>query len=228
MRAEAVAGVILATTVEDNPGVRRLADNGIPVVAIDRQLTDPGIDSVMVDSVQGTIEALSYLIELGHQYIGFIGGPLTITTMRERRDGYLLAHQHHDLPVSPHLMQFNSPRQSGGYACALELLQQQPLMTAIFASNNLMAMGALKAIQERGLCIPGDISVISFSDMPWGSLLQPSLTVIAQPDYELGQKAAELMVERLEHPDKPVSHLQLELKLVVRASTGRPGLKRAA
>jgi DNA-binding LacI/PurR family transcriptional regulator len=222
MRAEAVAGVILATTVEDNPGVRQLTDNGIPVVAIDRQLTDLGIDSVMVDSIQGTVEGLSYLIELGHQCIGFIGGPLTITTMRERRDGYVLAHRQHGLPVLPHLMRFDSPRQAGGYACALELLRQQPMMTAMFASNNLMAMGALKAIHERGLRIPEDISVISFSDMPWGSLLQPSLTVIAQPDYELGQKAAELMVERLEHPDKPVSHLQLELKLIVRASTGRP------
>jgi DNA-binding LacI/PurR family transcriptional regulator len=223
MRAEAVAGVILATTVEDNPGVRQLTDNGIPVVAIDRQLTDPGIDSVMVDSVQGTVEALSYLIELGHQRIGFICGPLTITTMRERRDGYVLAHRRHGLPVLPQLMQFDSPKQAGGYACALELLRQQPMMTAIFASNNLMAMGALKAVQERGLRIPEDISVVCFSDMPWGALLQPPLTVISQPDYELGQKAAELMVERLEHPDKPVAHLQLDLKLIVRASTGRPG-----
>ena len=224
MRAEAVAGVILATTVEDNPGVRQLVSNAIPVVAIDRQLTDPTIDSVMVDSVQGTVEAMSYLIELGHRRIGFIGGSLTITTMRERRDGYLLAHQRHGLPVSPQLMQFGAPKQTGGYACALELLRQQPMMTAVFASNNLMAMGALKAILERGLRIPEDISVVSFSDMPWGSLLQPSLTVISQPDYELGQKAAELLVERLRRPDKPVSHLQLDLKLIVRASTGRPGV----
>ena len=222
MRAEAVAGVILATTVEDNPGVRNLTDNGIPVVAMDRQLTDQSIDSVLVDSVQGTIEAISHLINLGHRRIGFIGGPVTITTMRERRDGYLLAHQQHGLPVSPELMRFDSPKQAGGYASALELLQQEPAITALFAGNNLIATGALKAIHERGLRIPQDISVVSFSDMPWAPLLQPPLTVISQPDYELGQKAAELLVERLEHPDKAVSHLQLSLKFVVRASTGRP------
>ena len=222
MRAEAVAGVILATTTEDNPGVRRLIDGSIPVVAIDRQLNDPGIDTVLVDSVQGTVEAISHLVELGHRRIGFICGPVTITTMRERRDGYLLAHQKHGLTVSPELMRFGDPKQAGGYACAQALLQLQSPPTAIFASNNVIALGALHVIRERGLRIPEDISMVCFSDTQWAPLLQPPLTVIAQPDYELGQKAAELLLERLEKPDKPVSHLQLDLKLIVRGSSGRP------
>jgi len=222
MRAEAVAGVILATTVEDNPGVRQLMDNGIPVVAMDRQLTDPNIDSVLVDSVQGTVDLMSHLIELGHRRIGFIGGPVTITTMRERRDGYLLAHQKHGLTVSPELMRFGNPKQAGGYACAQELLQLQLPPTAIFASNNMITLGALRAIQERGLRIPENISIGCFSDMPWSALLNPPLTAIAQPDYELGQKAAELLLERFKQPDKPPSRVQLQLQLIVRASTGRP------
>jgi len=85
-----------------------------------------------------------------------------------------------------------------------------------------MALGALHAIHERGLGVPQDISIISFSDMPWASLLQPPLTVLAQPDYELGQKAAELLLERLDKPDKPVAGLQLGLQMIVRASTGPP------
>jgi len=227
MRAEAVAGVILATTVEENPGVHQLLEGGIPVVALDRRLNDPGIDSVLVDSVQGSVDLMSHLIELGHRRIGFIGGPATITTMRERRDGYLLAHRKHGLTVSSELMRFGSPQQAGGYKCAQELLHLQLPPTAIFASNNLVTLGALYAIQERGLRIPDDISIVCFSDMPWFALLQPPLTVISQPDYELGQKAAELLVERFEHPDKPVSHLQLSLKLIVRASTGRPAQQAA-
>lgn len=222
MRAEAVAGVILATTVEDNPNVGQFVENGIPVVAIDRHLNDPRIDSVMVDSVQGTLEAMSHLIDLRHRRIGLICGPLTITTMRERRDGYLLAHQQHDLLVSPELIQFGGLNQAGGYACAQKLLQLLLSPTALFAANNLMTLGALHAIQEHGMRVPQDISVVSFSDMPWASLLQPPLTVIAQPDYELGQKAAELLLERLDKPDKPVSHLQLSLQMIVRASTGPP------
>jgi len=222
MRAEAVAGVILATTLEENPEVRRLVEGGIPVVAMDRRLSDPGIDSVLVDSVQGTLDLMAHLIDLGHRRIGFIGGPTTITTMRERRDGYVLAHQQRGLAVSLELMRFANPKQAGGYACAQELLQLQTPPTAILAGNNLMTMGALVALRERGWRIPEDISLVCFSDMPWFGLLQPPLTVIYQPDYELGQRAAELLVERLEQPNKPVSHLQLNLKLIVRASTGRP------
>ncbi len=222
MRAEAVAGVILATTVEENPSVRQLVQAGIPVVAIDRRLNDPGIDSVLVDSVQGAVDLMSHLIELGHRRIGFIGGPLTITTMRERYDGYLLAHQKYGMPVSPELMRLGAPKQPGGYACAVELLRLQPPITALFGANNMLTLGALAAIQERGLRVPQDISVVCFSDFPWAPLLQPPLTVIVQPDYELGQKAAELLLERFQQPDRPASHLELGLKMVVRASTGRP------
>ena len=222
MRAEAVAGVILAATVEDNPNVDQFVENGIPVVAIDRHLNDPRIDSVMVDSVQGTLEAMSHLIDLGHRRIGLICGPETITTMRERHAGYILAHQQHGLSLSPELMRFGSLNQAGGYACAQELLQLPSPPTALFAANNLMALGALHAIHERGLGVPQDISIISFSDMPWAALLQPPLTVIAQPDYELGQKAAELLLERLDKPDKLVSGLQLGLQMIIRASTGPP------
>jgi DNA-binding LacI/PurR family transcriptional regulator len=165
---------------------------------------------------------MSHLIELGHRRIGFISGPVTITTMAERRDGYLSAHKRHDLIVSPELMRFGYPRLADGYACAQELLQLSWPPTALFVANNLMALGALQAIQERGLSIPHGISLVSFSDMPWASLLQPPLTAIVQPDYELGQKAAELLLERFAQPDKPVSHVQLSLTLTVRASTGRP------
>ena len=227
MRAEAVAGLILASTVQDNPQVGRFFEDGIPVVAIDRHLNDPRIDSVMVDSLRGTLKAMAHLFELGHRRIGFIGGPVTITTMAERRDGYLAAHQRYGVTASPELMRFGSPRLAGGHACAQELLQLASPPTALFVANNLMALGALQAIQERGLRLPQDISMVSFSDLPWSSLLHAPLTAIAQPDYELGQKAAELLLERLNQPDKPTRHLYLPLKLIVRASTGRPNYQTA-
>ena len=222
MRAEAVAGVILASTVEENEGVRQLIQGGIPVVAIDRRLKDAGVDSVQVDSVQGTVALMAHLIGLGHRRIGFIGGAVTITTMRERREGYLLAHAQQGLAVTADLIRFGPPRAAGGYACAQELLRLDPPPTAIFAANNMLAFGAFRALQERGRRIPQDISLVCFSDLPWFASLQPPLTVISQPDYELGQKAAELLVERLKNPAKPVSHLQLDLQLIIRASTSAP------
>lgn len=222
MRAEAVAGVLLATTLPDDSSARYLLSNGIPVVAIDRDLNDPDVDSVMVDSVHGAVEAVSHLIDLGHRRIGLINGPARIVTLRQRCDGFKLAHERHGLTASPELMRFGSPNQAGGYACTHELLQQHPDITALFSANNLLALGTLAAIQERGLKIPDDISVVCFSDMSWSALLNPPLTAIAQPDYELGQKAAALLLERFDQPDKRVSHVQLDLRLVIRASTGRP------
>jgi LacI family transcriptional regulator len=102
------------------------------------------------------------------------------------------------------------------------LLASQPSLTALFAANNLMTLGALDAIRERGLRIPDQISIVGFDDMPWAALLQPPLTAVAQPTYELGRKAAELLLERLKNPDKPVDRVQFDTTLIVRGSSGKP------
>ena len=85
-----------------------------------------------------------------------------------------------------------------------------------------MTLGALDAIRERGLNIPDDISIVGFDDMPWANLLQPPLTAIAQPTYELGKQAAELLLARLQNPDKPVARVQLDTTLIVRGPSGKP------
>jgi DNA-binding LacI/PurR family transcriptional regulator len=224
MRAEAVAGVILAPTTEESEGVRKLVRGGIPVVVIDRQVKDDSVDSVYVDSVQGTMELMSHLLNLGHRRIGLITGPTTISTMRERHDGYVQALQQQGLPVCPELIQFGPLRASGGYACTQELLRLDLRPTAILAANNQLAFGALRAIQDAKLRIPEDISLVGFSDMPWFVSFRPPLTVLSQPDYELGQRATEMLVDRLNHPDKPATHVRLNVNLLVRASSSAPTL----
>jgi DNA-binding LacI/PurR family transcriptional regulator len=222
MRAEAVAGVIIASASEAQPHIDALLDARIPVVALDRRIKDRRVDSVLVSNVQGAYAAVTHLIERGHRYIGFIGLPLNRTTGRERFEGYQRALRENDLPVSRARIRISDAKQLGGHAAALDLLASQPCLTALFAANNLTTLGALDAIRERGLKIPDDISIVGFDDMPWAPLLQPPLTAIAQPTYELGQKAAELLLERLKDPRKPVSHVQLDTALVVRGSTGAP------
>lgn len=221
MRAEAVAGVILASTSEVNPHVSHLIDHNIPVIAIDRRIKNRRIDSVLVANIQGAFEAVSHLIELGHRRIGFVGLPLTRTTGHERHTGYLRALRAHGLRPSRQLVCIGDAKQQGGYNCTQTLLKSQPPMTALFVANNLMTLGALGAIREGELEIPREISIVGFDDMPWAPLLQPPLTAVAQPTYELGRKAAELLLERLEHPDKPATHVQLKPTLIVRGSTGQ-------
>ena len=222
MRAEEVAGIILASTSESNPRVSDLLDSHIPVIAIDRRIKDRRVDSVLATNTQGACEAVAHLIALGHRCIGFIGLPLTRTTGRERFDGYQRALRENGLTVSRARVRISDAKQQGGHDSALELLASQPCLTALFAANNLMTLGALDAIRERGLKIPDDISIAGFDDMSWAALLQPPLTAVAQPTYELGRQAAELLLERLKSPDKPVEHVQLDTTLIVRGSSGQP------
>ncbi len=222
MRSEEVAGVILASASEANPQVDDLIAHNIPVVAIDRQIDDRPIDSVLAANIDGARAAVSHLIEQGHRRIGFIGLPLTRTPGKERYEGYQRALRDHQLPVSPEYVRIADAKQPGGYASTRDLLTQQAYVTALFVANNLMTLGALDAIRERGLKIPDDISIIGFDDMPWANLLQPPLTAIAQPTYELGRHAAELLLSRLKERNQPVVHEHLETQLIVRGSTRPP------
>ncbi len=222
MRAEAVAGVILASASEAKPHASDLLAQNIPVVAIDRQIKSRRIDSVLAANEQGACDAVTHLINLGHTCIGYVGLPLTRTPGIERLKGYERALREHKLPVVRARIRIANAKQLGGHDSALDLLVQQPCITALFVANNLMTLGALNAIRERGLEIPRDISVVGFDDVPWATLLQPPLTTIAQPTYELGQKAAARLLERLKNPEQPVVHTHLGTTLIVRGSTSAP------
>ncbi len=219
MRAEAVAGVILASTSETNPLAADLFDHDIPVVAIDRRIKDKRVDSVLAANTQGAFEAVSHLIALGHRRIGFVGLQLTRSTGKERYDGYVRALREHGLSVSRQLVRIADAKQQGGYKRTHDLMTERPAITALFVANNLMTLGALDAIHERGMKIPDDISVVGFDDMACATLLEPPLTTVAQPTYELGQRAAELLLERLKQPQKPAVQIELKTSLIVRGST---------
>lgn len=222
MRAEAVAGVIIASTLESNPLISDLRNHKIPVVAVDRRIKNQKIDSVFVANARGAFAAVSHLIELGHRKIGFVGLPWSCVPGKERFEGYQRALREKGLAVSRRLVRIGDAKQPSGYTCTLELLKSQSSMTALFVANNLMTLGALDAIRARGLKIPDQISIVGFDDMPWAPLLQPPLTAVAQPTYELGRKAGELLLERLQNPHKPVANVQLDTTLIVRGSSGKP------
>lgn len=220
MCAEDVAGVIMASTSESNAQVQKLLDRSIPVIAIDRRIRNRQLDSVLVANVAGALEAVGHLLDLGHREIGYIGLPLDRTPGRERYAGYQRALRAHGVKPNRGLVCFGNAKQHGGHECAGKLLKTHPSLTALFVANNLMTLGALTAIQEAGLEIPADVAVVGFDDVPWAPLLRPPLTVVAQPTYELGQKAVELLLDRIKQPDKSVTHVQLNPTLIIRASTG--------
>ena len=219
--SEGVAGIILATTREDAQSYHQLLNSRAAVVGIDRTPENLSMDVVSVTNNRGAFGAVTHLSDLGHTRIGIISGPRQLSTARERLEGYNEALHSRSLLCSEDLIRHSDFRQPGGYKAMQSLLDLPEPPTAVLVANNLMCLGALQAIHERNLIIPDQISIVGFDDMPWATSLQPPLTAVSQPTYELGVAAAQLLMDRLHEPDRPYRHIILETQLMIRASSGR-------
>lgn len=222
MQAEQVSGVLITPTRETGSPARLLLEAGVPVVAVDRQMRDLQVDTVLVDNVEGAFQAVSHLIDAGHTRIGAILAPRVVTTGSQRREGYVQALKAHGLPVDPALIRTGQPRKAVGDRLAGELLDLPERPTALFCGNNLLALGALNAIRERGWRIPEDVALGAFDNLDWAALIDPPLTVVEQPVYELGQTAAELLMKRIQDASRPFQKVELKTRLRVRQSSQRP------
>ena len=222
MAAERAAGVIIATTNENGTALRRARDTGMAIVAIDRHIVDLPTDSVVVDNESAAHDAVTHLVRLAHRRVAIVGGPIDADTARERRRGYERALREAGIAIDPELCCRGDFREMAALAMTRELLDLPDPPTAIFAVNNLTTIGVLGAVRERGLAVPGDISIVGFDDIPTSELLDPPLTVVQQPTYQVGAQAAKLLIRRLREPAAPVQEVVLAASLVVRGSTGRP------
>ena len=229
MKAEDVAGLIIAPVREDSAVLAEIAQSGLPVVVVDRNLSHLGIDTVLADNRMGAFSAIRYLIQLGHERIAIVNGPQYLTSGRERYAGFLQAMEEAGLAVDPDLVQFGDYQLESGYHLTHQLLALPHRPTALFIANNLMTIGALNAIHEVECRIPDDIAVIGFDDLPWAISLNPPLTTVAQPTLEIGMCAAELLLDHIANPDRPARMVVLETQLIVRAScSGAGGQKESA
>jgi len=218
MRDESVDGIILPPINDRDPAVLQMAASGMPMVSVDRSLANSPIDRVEVDNRQGALEAVEHLIGRKHRRIGLITGNLNVSTSRERKAGYVEALTAHEIPLDPALLRVGDNKQASGRALADGLLALADRPTALFVTNNLMAVGAIEAIHHRGLKIPAQVAIIGFDDLPWAEALDPPLTVVRQPAYEVGRGAAELLLRRLENRDAPAAALVLRPRLILRRS----------
>ena len=218
LRSQGVIGLILAPSETDYKNLQNLL-TGIAVVAVDRIPKNLNVDTIVVDNKAGSKRATQHLIALGHERIGFIAGINTVTTGQERLKGYLEAIQESGLRKIGDLIQDGAFHQQGGYDAMNRMLNLRKSPTAVVSANNLMTLGALQAIHDRCIKIPEEIAIIGFDDMAWASSLQPPLTVVAQPTYEIGKQAACLLLDRLDNPDLPARNLVLNTELIIRAST---------
>lgn len=221
MEAERLAGIIITPSGKPSDQLLRMIRRGTPIVSMDRE---PGVrlDTVGVDSEAAAHEGVRHLTSLGHRRIGIVAGPDTIGAAQDRLAGYERAIREAGIPADPSLVRRGDLRVDGGYRAALELLDLDPQPTAVFSINNLTTIGILRATRQRAIQMPADLSLVSFDDIPTGELLDPPLTVIAQPTYQLGSRAAELLLRRIAEPAAPVTEVVLHATLVIRGSTAPP------
>jgi DNA-binding LacI/PurR family transcriptional regulator len=218
MQAERVAGVMISPTHERDTPCQKLIKAGIPMVIIDRKVADLDVDTVVVDNITGAFELVSHLIGDGHSRIGAVLGTPAATTGRERYEGYEQALTAYKLPILPNLVRTGIPKESVGYRLTHELLDLPDPPRALFTGNDLLTTGALKAIHERGLRIPDDIALGAFDELEWMSLVQPPLTVVAQPTYDIGRTAADLLLKRIQGREDPPQTVEFKPNIVVRQS----------
>jgi len=210
----------LLVVLPRNPAdyVGTLTQRNFPFVLIDHQGTGKECPAVGATNWQGAFDATEHLLKLGHRRIGFITGSMDLGCAQDRLAGYRAALRTHHVPYTEELVYEGTFFQPDGFTGALALLDLPEPPTAIFASNDVMAMGAMDAIRQRGLRIPDDIAVLGFDDIPQAELVRPALTTIQQPLEKMGRVATQMLLDLLEAPESKIQRIELPTKLIIRDS----------
>ncbi|WP_397535413.1 LacI family DNA-binding transcriptional regulator [Roseateles sp.] len=194
----------------------------VPAVTVDRLVPGARADRVSVNNLDGASKAVRHLVGLGHRKIGCISGPAEFEVTQERVEGWRRAQEEAGFNADEQLLIESDFSSSGGYEAARQLLSTHPDMTALFASNDLMALGALRAAAEIGIKVPQQLSIVGFDDIELSSYVFPGMTTVGCSIRELGREAGRVLIDRIENPGAPLKDVQLTPRLVLRESTAAP------
>lgn len=220
LRTKQVDGIIFVAAGDRTTSVRNLLRQRFPVLLVDRDLEGIQVDAVMLDNHHGGYLATKHLIELGHRRIGLITGPSNLTPSAQRVTGYCDALSEAALSCENGLIVSGDFHTNSGYYAALQLLDLPNIPTAIFACNDMMAIGVIRAAAERGLNVPNDLAIVGFDDIELASYTIPPLTTVAQPIEDIGQVAVQLLTERIDQADVAARRMVLSGELIVRGTCG--------
>jgi len=217
--SEKVAGLIIAPTIGNKEYLKEIKKN-IPLVTVDRLIPEMDVDSVLVDNENGAYLAVNRLLKLGHKRIGILCGIKGITTTEKRLDGYEKALRENGIPIKSQFIFHGNSKEEGGTKGVRKLMNLENPPSAIFSTNNLMTLGIYEELYRQDIRVPEDIAIVGFDDMSWATALNPPLTAVRQPSFDLGVTAVELLLKRLADPDRPISNVKLRSELIVRQSCG--------
>ncbi len=217
---DAVIGLLAAVLDKETLA---FADTFRPLILINRHLEHPNISSVNIDIERGATLAVTHFIEQGHRAIGMLANSDAPPESIRRVRGYQAVLQQAGLPNPDGWIAHARPSLDGGYAAATELLTTHPDITAIFAYNDLMATGALRACHDLGRAVPNECAIIGFDDIPLASVVTPTLSTVSYDKHALGQQAMRRALAMIEDRTTPFPPLELPLRLVLRESSRPPG-----
>ena len=223
LRRKRVDGLVIATVTLDDPHLLELERFRIPFVLVSRLAEKVEAPFVVVDDRKGGRLAVEHLVNLGHKKIGFIGGPANVHSSLERMQAYREVLAERGLPFRRSWATFASFTQEAGRIVGKTMLSGKDRPTAIFAANDLIALGVMEAAEELRLRIPEDLSLVGFNNIAYAALPRIQLTTVAQPMREMGRIAAEFVVEVLEGKREPRLSLKLEPTLIIRRTTAPIG-----
>lgn len=211
-------GLLLIVPLTPASYITAMQNQKFPYVLIDQ--SDSTGTSYIVDSTnwQGAYDATTYLIKLGHRDIAHITGLMELSSSVERFEGYKSALSDHDIPFREDYVLHGDFYHLAGYEHTKALLDNPKPPTAIFAANDLMAVGVMEAIRHRGLQIPDDISVVGFDDIPQSLITYPQLTTVHQSLEQMGRIAVQLLLEQISNPERPPRRITLATQLIKRES----------
>jgi LacI family transcriptional regulator len=218
-----IDGIVLAPARSTAEPVDLIQKQNVPVVVIDRSVPCAQVDSVRCDSRGGAYQLTRLLLALGHRRIAVLSGPQDVSTGADRVAGYRQALAEAGLDADEDLVYYGEFTQTSGYVMTQQALAARPRPTALFAGNNFIAAGSLRALRDAGLHVPEHITLVSFDDLPPAFVIDPFLTVAAQPAYQMGQQATELLLARLSGLT-PTGYQEIILptEVIVRKSSGPP------
>jgi DNA-binding LacI/PurR family transcriptional regulator len=218
-----VEGILFArpSTEPDDRHLVSLLRGGVPVVTTAYHIPGEPLTVVDVDNVDGGRKATQCLIDGGHRRIGMIAGTPHWKSVTDRTQGFKLAVEEAGIPFDENRIEAGDWSYESGYEAMIRLLERAPDITAVFSQNDRMAIGAMRALREKGRSVPEDVAMVGYDDVPAAAYSHPRLTTIRQPMREVGALAARLLIELIDNPEGGESHeVLLSTELIVRDSCG--------
>lgn len=216
-----VDGVIIAPSPDPKRSLDYLISKNVPCVLVDR-LADARFDQVGVDNETAVKALVDHAVQAGHRRIGFVLGQPGFITTAQRRQAFQKAMAAHGLDFPESYVSFGNISTADAAASAHQLISLSSPPTALIAGNNLAMIGIMRATRERNMQVPRDISILGIDDFEWADYFEPRLTLVAQPCNDIGQQAANLLINRIADPGGARQTLQLEPSLKIRGSCGAP------